>query len=43
LIETHPDPSVAKSDASQQLNFAEFTELYHSLGKVTQAVGYQLV
>ncbi len=43
LIETHPDPSVAKSDASQQLNFAEFTELYHSLGNVTQAVGYQLV
>ena len=43
LIETHPNPSVAKSDASQQLNFAEFTALYHSLGKVSEAVGYHLV
>jgi 3-deoxy-7-phosphoheptulonate synthase len=43
LIEMHPDPSVAKSDASQQLNFTEFTTLYHSLGKVTESVGYHLV
>jgi 3-deoxy-7-phosphoheptulonate synthase len=43
LIETHPDPSVAKSDASQQLNFAEFTALYNTIGKVTEAIGYHLV
>lgn len=43
LIETHPNPAVAKSDASQQLNFDEFTALYRSLGPVAQAVGHQLV
>lgn len=43
LIETHPNPAAAKSDASQQLNFDEFTALYHSLGKVTESVGYNLV
>jgi 3-deoxy-7-phosphoheptulonate synthase len=43
LIETHPDPSVAKSDASQQLNFEQFTALYRSLGPVANAVGYKIV
>lgn len=43
LIETHPNPKVAKSDADQQLNFAEFTTLYHSLGAVATAVGHQLI
>lgn len=43
LIETHPNPKVAKSDASQQLNFDEFTSLYRSLEPIAQAVGYQLV
>lgn len=42
LIETHPNPAVAKSDASQQLNFPEFTALYKSLEPVAQAVGYRL-
>lgn len=43
LIETHPNPSVAKSDASQQLNHQEFTELYDSLKLVTKAVGRNVV
>jgi 3-deoxy-7-phosphoheptulonate synthase len=30
LIETHPNPKVAQSDADQQLNFDEFRHLYAS-------------
>jgi 3-deoxy-7-phosphoheptulonate synthase len=43
LIETHPDPSVAKSDASQQLNHAEFEQLLGSLRPVAAAVGRKIV
>jgi len=43
LIETHPDPSVAKSDASQQLNHDEFTKLLNSLKPVAEAVGRKIV
>ncbi|MEW6470336.1 MAG: bifunctional 3-deoxy-7-phosphoheptulonate synthase/chorismate mutase [Bacteroidota bacterium] len=43
LIETHPNPAVAKSDASQQLNFEQFTRLYHSLAAVAQAVGRNII
>jgi 3-deoxy-7-phosphoheptulonate synthase len=43
LIEAHPDPSVAKSDASQQLNHAEFEKLFHELKPVAAAVGYNMV
>ncbi|NNM94806.1 MAG: bifunctional 3-deoxy-7-phosphoheptulonate synthase/chorismate mutase [Bacteroidia bacterium] len=43
LIETHPNPAVAKSDASQQLNFEEFTSLYKSLHPVAQAIGRKIV
>jgi 3-deoxy-7-phosphoheptulonate synthase len=43
LIEVHPDPSVAKSDASQQLNHAEFTQLISNLKPVAESVGYTLV
>ena len=43
LIETHPDPSVAKSDASQQLNHAEFESLISSLRPVATSVGYNIV
>lgn len=43
LIETHPNPKVAKSDADQQLNFEEFKTLYHSLGAVANAVGRKIV
>ena len=43
LIETHPNPKVAKSDAAQQLNFEEFTALYNSVDVVAKAVGYKIV
>lgn len=43
LIEVHPDPSVAKSDASQQLNHEQFKELVQTLQPVAQAVGYKIV
>lgn len=43
LIESHPNPKVAKSDADQQLNFDEFRTLHGSLQKVAAAVGYSIV
>jgi 3-deoxy-7-phosphoheptulonate synthase len=43
LIETHPNPKVAKSDASQQLTYEAFEQLYHELKPVAAAVGYQIV
>ncbi len=43
LIEAHPNPKVAKSDASQQLDYAEFTQLLNDLKPVAQAVGYQMI
>ena len=43
LIEAHPDPSVAKSDASQQLNHQEFGSLLNALRPVAESVGYKIV
>jgi 3-deoxy-7-phosphoheptulonate synthase len=43
LIESHPNPKVAKSDAEQQLNFDEFRKLHATLTKVAAAVGYQII
>lgn len=43
LIETHPNPKVAKSDAAQQLDFEEFTNLIGDMRNVAAAVGRQLV
>jgi 3-deoxy-7-phosphoheptulonate synthase len=43
LIEAHPDPSVAKSDASQQLNHEQFESLLNSLKPVAESVGYKIV
>lgn len=43
LIESHPNPKVAKSDAEQQLNFDEFRKLHASLTQVATAVGYNIV
>jgi 3-deoxy-7-phosphoheptulonate synthase len=43
LIEAHPNPKVAKSDASQQLNYNEFQTLRDDLQKVAHSVGYQIV
>lgn len=43
LIESHPDPSVAKSDAAQQLNFDQFSEMYGTLQPIAAAVGRKIV
>lgn len=43
LVETHPNPAVAKSDASQQLNFEQFTKLYESLVPIAKAVGKNII
>jgi 3-deoxy-7-phosphoheptulonate synthase len=43
LIEVHPDPSVAKSDASQQLDHETFKTLLSTLDPVAKAVGRQIV
>ena len=43
LIESHPTPKEAWSDAAQQLNFDEFAELMASLKPEAQAVGRNLV
>ena len=43
LIETHPNPKVALSDASQQLNHQQFTALYESLKPIAQSIGKTLV
>jgi 3-deoxy-7-phosphoheptulonate synthase len=38
IIETHPNPSVAKSDAEQQLNFTQFKTMYNTLKPIATAV-----
>lgn len=43
LIEAHPDPSVAKSDAAQQLTHDSFKQLYKEIKPVAEAVGYKMV
>ncbi len=43
LIEAHPNPKVAKSDASQQLDHQQFEELINSLRPVAASVGYKMV
>jgi len=43
LVETHPNPAVAKSDASQQLNFEQFTNLYQSLKPIAKAIGKNII
>jgi len=43
LIETHPCPQCAQSDASQQLNHQQFGEMYTSLKPIAHAVGKTLV
>jgi 3-deoxy-7-phosphoheptulonate synthase len=43
LVETHPNPAVAKSDASQQLNFDEFTRLYESMKPIAKAIGKNII
>ena len=43
LIETHPNPCQAKSDAAQQLSHKQFEEMYKSLGAIAGAIGKTLV
>jgi 3-deoxy-7-phosphoheptulonate synthase len=43
LVETHPCPACAQSDAAQQLNHQQFGEMYDSLQAVAAAVGKNLV
>lgn len=43
LIETHPCPTCAQSDAPQQLNHQQFCDMYASLQPIAQAVGKTLV
>ena len=43
LIEMHPNPKVAKSDAAQQLNFEEFDALKKTLDPIAQAIGKQII
>jgi 3-deoxy-D-arabino-heptulosonate 7-phosphate (DAHP) synthase len=39
----HPDPKVAKSDASQQLDFETFTGLMNGMRKIAEVVGRTLI
>lgn len=43
LIEAHPNPKVAKSDASQQLNHDEFKQMLKEISAVGNAVGYKVI
>ncbi len=43
LIESHPQPAKAMSDADQQLNFSEFSELKASLLPIASAIGRNLI
>lgn len=43
LIETHPNPRVAKSDAAQQLTHEQFTELLSTLKPIAKAVGRTII
>ena len=43
LVETHPVPCQAKSDAAQQLSHTQFEEMYKSLAPIAAAVGKTLV
>lgn len=43
LVEAHPNPKVAKSDAAQQLNHDEFKQLLEDIKPVAAAVGYSVI
>jgi 3-deoxy-7-phosphoheptulonate synthase len=43
LIESHPNPKEAKSDAAQQLNLKEFRDLFRSVQSIAQAVDREIV
>lgn len=43
LVEVHPNPKVAKSDASQQLDHNQFRELTGSLKTIAKAVNHTII
>lgn len=43
LVEAHPDPSVAKSDAAQQLSHDQFKAMKKAIEPVANSVGYKIV
>lgn len=43
LIEVHPNPKVAKSDASQQLDHPTFTKLFGEMKGIATAVGRNII
>jgi 3-deoxy-7-phosphoheptulonate synthase len=43
IIETHPNPSEAKSDASQQLNYEEFEKLFKELQPLANSLGIKIL
>ena len=43
LVEVHPNPKVAKSDASQQLNYDEFRDLLGTLRPIAKAIGREII
>ena len=43
LIETHPMPYQAKSDAAQQLSHEQFADMYNSIEPIAKAVGKTLI
>jgi len=43
LIEVHPNPSVAKSDAAQQLDHDQFTGLLGTLRGVAKSIGREII
>ena len=43
LVETHPNPKQAQSDAPQQLDHQEFAAMYQSIQPVAKAIGKELV
>lgn len=43
LVETHPNPKQAQSDAPQQLDHQEFVAMYQSLQPMAKAIGKELV
>jgi 3-deoxy-7-phosphoheptulonate synthase len=43
IVEVHPNPKVAKSDASQQLNHDEFRDLLRTLRPIAKAIGRNII
>ena len=43
IVEVHPDPATARSDADQQLTFTQFAELMRNVALVAAACGRSLL